>query len=273
MIKGMTGFGSADISIGKIKGGVEVKSQNHRYFDIVYYLPPGMSSFEKGIREELSRDIERGRIMVSIKITDRPLQNIKFNKDAVQEYLGYSRILKNDFRLTGELGIADLIRLPGVVEAREVVLEPDVIWPTVKKSLAMALKSLVDMRIREGKALAKEMNDVLRRMLLQIKKIDGRLKVILREKKKTLSEDEFLSIQKGNDVREEITRLTHYIGEFKMHVQSKGGVGKKLDFVAQEMQRETNTIGSKVQDRDVSNAVIALKSKIEKLREQAQNVE
>ncbi len=273
MIKGMTGFGSADISFGKIKGGVEIKSQNHRYFDIVYYLPPGMSSFESGIRDAANREIERGRIMVSIKITDRPLQNIRFNKDAVREYLRYSKILKNDFNLTGELDIADLIRLPGVVEAREVVLEPQEIWPVVKKALDVALKSLMAMRIREGKALAKDMNDILRNMGLEIKKIDARTKAILKEKKKILPEDEFLSIQKGNDIAEELTRLAHYVDEFKMHLQKSGGVGKKLDFVAQEMQRETNTIGSKVQDREVSNSVIALKSKIEKLREQAQNVE
>ncbi len=273
MLKGMTGFGAADISFGKIKGGVEIKSQNHRYFDIVYYLPPGMSSFENGIRETLNRQIERGRIMVSIKITDKPLQSIRFNKEAVGEYLRYSKTLKNDFNLTGQLSIADLIRLPGVVEAREVILEPDALWPIVKKALDVALKSLMAMRVREGKALAKDMNDVLKRMVLQIKKIDTRTKTILKEKKKSLPEDEFLSIQKGNDIAEELTRLTHYISEFKMHLQTNGGVGKKLDFVAQEMQRETNTIGSKVQDREVSNAVIALKSEIEKLREQAQNVE
>ncbi len=273
MIKGMTGFGAADISFGKIKGGIEIKSQNHRYFDIVYYLPPGMSSFENGIRDTANRDLERGRVMVSLKITDRPLQNITFNKEAVQEYLRYSRILKKDFNLSGDLDIADLIRLPGVVEAREIVLEPDTMWPAVKKALETALKSLMAMRAREGKALAKDMNDILRRMVLQIKKIDSRTKAILREKKKILPEDEFLSIQKGNDISEELTRLSHYIDEFKMHLRASGAVGKKLDFVAQEMQRETNTIGSKVQDREVSNSVIALKSKIEKLREQAQNVE
>lgn len=273
MIKGMTGFGSADISFGKIKGGVEIKSQNHRYFDIVYYLPPGMSSFENGVRDVVNREIERGRVVVSIKFTDRPSQNIRFNKDAVREYLRYSKILKTDFNLTGELRVEDLIRLPGVVEAREVVLEPQEIWPIVKKALDIALKGLMVMRAREGKALAKDMNDILKHMGLEIKKIDARTKAILKEKKKTLSDDEFLSVQKGNDIAEELTRLTHYVDEFKAHLSKNGGVGKKLDFVAQEMQRETNTIGAKVQDREVSNSVIALKSKIEKLREQAQNVE
>ena len=273
MIKGMTGFGAAEISVGKIKGGIEIKSQNHRYFDIVYYLPPGMSSLENGIRDTANREIERGRIMVSVKITDRPLQDIRFNKDAVQEYLRYTKILKKEFNLNGDLRPSDLIRLPGVIETREVVLEAEEIWPAVKKALDVALKSLMAMRNREGKALAKDMGAILRRMLMRIKKIDSRTKAILREKKKALPKDEFLSIQKGNDISEELTRLTHYIQEFKMHLQASGGVGKKLDFVAQEMQRETNTIGSKVQDREVSNSVIALKSKIEKLREQAQNVE
>lgn len=273
MIKGMTGFGAADISIGKIKGGIEVKSVNHRYLDIVYYLPPGMSSLENGIREAINRQLERGRVLVSIKITDKPLQNIRFSREAVKEYLRYSKILKNEFHLSGELSIGDLIRFPGVVEAREVVLEPDEIWPVIKKSLDTALKSLMAMRIREGKALAKDMADILRRMLGQIKKIEARVAAILKDKKKTLTEDEFLSLQKGNNISEELTRLTHYIEEFKKLLQAEGGVGKKLDFVAQEMQRETNTVGSKVQDRDVTNAVIALKGKIEKLREQAQNVE
>ncbi|MCC6758616.1 MAG: YicC family protein [Candidatus Omnitrophica bacterium] len=273
MIKGMTGFGSADISFGKIKGGIEIKSQNHRYFDIVYYLPPGMSALEGLVRDFVNGQLERGRIMVSLKITDKPLQNISFNKDAVREYLRYTKILKTDFDLSGELKVSDLIRLPGVVEAREVVLEADEIWPAVKKGLDVALKSLVAMRVREGKALSKDMADILKRMTAEIKKIDARTKAILRDKKKTLSKEEFLSLQKGNDISEELTRLAHYIEEFKKHLQASGGVGKKLDFVAQEMQRETNTIGSKVQDRDVSNAVIALKSKIEKLREQAQNIE
>ncbi len=269
----MTGFGAADVSFGKVKGGIEIKSQNHRYCDIVYYLPPGMSSLEGPIRDFVNARLERGRIMVSLKITDKPLQNIRFNKEAVREYLRYTKVLKNDFDLTGDLKVSDLIRLPGVVEAREVVLEADEIWPSVKKALEIALKSLFAMRIREGKALSKDMAAILKQMLGEIKKIDGRTKAILRDKKKVATQEEFLSLQKGNDISEELTRLTHYIEEFKKHLQASGGVGKKMDFVAQEMQRETNTIGSKVQDRDVSNAVIALKSKIEKLREQAQNIE
>lgn len=273
MIKGMTGFGAAEISAGKVKGTIEVKSQNHRYFDIVYYLPPGLSALESEIRQSVNKQLERGRIAVSIRITERPLQHISFNKEAVREYLQYAKILHKDFNLTGQLGLSDLIRLPGVVDAKEVTLEAHDIWPAVQKALDSALKGLMAMRLREGKTLSIEMIAILKRMLGQIKKIEMRAKAILKEKKKILTNDEFSSFQKGNDVNEEVTRLKHYIDEFKRHLQDNGGVGKKLDFVAQEMQRETNTIGSKIQDREVSNAVIALKSKIEKLREQSQNIE
>jgi uncharacterized protein (TIGR00255 family) len=110
-------------------------------------------------------------------------------------------------------------------------------------------------------------------MLLQVKKIQKKAKSILGEKKKKLNEEEFRSAQKSSDVNEEITRLLHYIDEIAPLLKSQAAVGKKIDFIAQEMQRETNTIGSKLQDKIVSNAVIALKSKIEKIREQAQNIE
>ena len=105
------------------------------------------------------------------------------------------------------------------------------------------------------------------------KKIQKKSKSILKDKKKKLNEEEFRSIQRSSDVNEEITRLLHYIIEISSLLKSKISVGKKIDFIAQEMQRETNTIGSKLQDKVVSNAVIALKSKIEKIREQAQNIE
>lgn len=129
------------------------------------------------------------------------------------------------------------------------------------------------MRKREGRSLARNIVDILKRMTGQVKKIEARTKGILKGQKKILSPEEFTSFQKGYEISEEITRLKHYIQEFGLLVKAPALVGKKMDFVAQEMQRETNTIGSKVQDQVVSGAVIALKSKIEKLREQAQNIE
>lgn len=273
MIKGMTGFGSASFSSGNIKGALEIKTVNHRYLDIVFYLPPGFAATEDKIRQLISKVVDRGRITVSVKIIDRPHVALTFNKFVVEEYLKYAKILQKSYDLKNDLALSDLIRLPGVVETREVVLDSEGLWPAIEKSLQRALNSLLQMRKREGRSLSADIAGLLRRMQKQSANIRVRSELDLKEKKKTLSNEEFSSYQKSNDISEEIIRLAHYIDEVKLLLKAGAGIGKKLDFVAQEMQRETNTIGSKLQDKVVANAVIALKSKIEKLREQAQNIE
>lgn len=273
MIRGMTGFGCSQISAGKIKGVIEVKSLNHRYLDISFYLPIGFGSIENKIRQILQKNMARGRVTVSLKITNKPIEILDFNKDAVQKYLKYANILKKEFGFNDNLSLSDLIKLPGVVEAKEGVLSGELLWPAIERSLKLSLNELNTMRKREGRSLTIDVSDKLKQMLEQVKKIQARSIVILKEKKSHLNNDEFSSFQKGADVNEEISRLIHYIDEFKLLLKTDVSVGKNLDFVAQEMQRETNTIGSKLQDKFVTNAVIALKSKIEKIREQSQNIE
>lgn len=273
MIKGMTGFGSSQISHGRIKGVVEIKSQNHRFLDPVYYLPPGFAAMENRIQQILGKAVERGRISVAIKITEKPQHLIQFNKDMVREYLKYTKILNKEFGLNSALTLADLMKLPGVVEVKEITINPDELWVPMEKGIKQSLSSLLAMRVREGKSLAADFGRVLKDMSAQITKIRARAKRLLSENKKTLSPEEFSSYQKSTDINEELARISHYVAEFKLLLRSAVSVGKKLDFVGQEMQREANTIGSKLQDEVVSNAVIAIKSKIEKLREQAQNVE
>lgn len=273
MIKGMTGFGTAQVNDGEVKGVLEVKSVNHRYLDLVFYLPMGFGSVENKIRQLIVRSVKRGRITISFKITDKPNPKISLNKNAVKQYLSYARSLKKEFHLDNNLNLSDLIKLPGVVDARDVFVHPEKIWNAMEKSLQRTVNSLEAMRKREGRALARDINSVLRRMSKQLNKIQSRTKAVLKEKRKALTMEEFSSYQKSVDINEEMARLAHYIDEFKALIRSTASVGKKLDFVGQEMQRETNTIGSKLQDTIVSNCVIAIKSKIEKLREQAQNIE
>ena len=273
MIKGMTGFGSSRFQAGKIRGIFEIKSLNHRYFDLSCYLPGGCSSFEDKIRQIVQKSVERGKITASLKILEKPTVSINFNRDAVKTYLKYVHSLSKDFGLKNDLSAADLLKFPGVVESKEITLDQETLWPFAEKSLQGALKGFMGMRLREGRSLAKELNDLLRRMVQQTKEIQKRAKVILKAKKSAVPAEEFSAFQKGTDVNEEITRLKHYIDEFRQLLNTNAAVGKKLDFIAQEMQRETNTIGSKLQDKIVSNGVIALKSKIEKIRELANNVE
>jgi len=273
MITGMTGFGAGEVTLGKIKGIVEVKTVNHRYLDLAFYLPVGFSSLEDKIQKIVAGQIKRGRITVSVKITDRPHTNIVLNQEAVKRYLDFAKALGQKHHIKNDITVADIMRLPGVVEAKEVFVQAGDLWPVLEKSLQKAVAGVVTMRRREGKALSADINDQLKRMLMQISHIKSRIGALLKDSKSKMTSDEFSSYQKSNDINEEISRLSHYIDEAKMLLRQVEGSGKKLDFIAQEMQRETNTIGSKVQDKEVAAAVIAIKSKVEKIREQSNNVE
>ncbi len=273
MIKGMTGFGSTQILLRRVKIIIEVRSVNHRYFDAVFSLPPGLSALENKIRIVIQEYIERGRISVFLKLAQHAPPTIILNKEVVRKHLQYAHQLKKEFGIKNDLGLSDLMKLPGVVEIKETFLEADELWPSIEKCLKKALMGLNEMRKREGQSLSADIAKQLNEMSSLIENVRRRLKDILNEKKKILSEEEFKSFQKSSDINEEITRSNHYINEIKLLFKSNIAVGKKMDFVAQEMQRETNTLGSKVQDKIISSAVIALKSKIEKIREQAQNIE
>ena len=273
MITGMTGFGSCEITLKKVKGIVEVKTVNHRYLDVAFYLPVGFSSLEDKIQKMIANHIERGRVTVSVKITDRPQTNIILNQEAVKRYLDFAKELGKKHHIKNDITVADIMRLPGVVEAKEVFVQAGELWPVLEKSLQKALAGMVIMRRREGKSLSMDINGQLKRMQMQIRLIKNRTSALLKDSKSRMSAEEFSSYQKSNDIHEEIARLAHYIDEAKTLLRQAEGSGKKLDFIAQEMQRETNTIGSKVQDKVVAAAVIAIKSKVEKIREQSNNVE
>lgn len=198
MIKGMTGFGTATISSGKFKGLIEIKSLNHRYLDLVYYLPVGFSSYEDGIRQVLSKDVDRGRVTIVFKLTDKPQQELSFDHTVVREYLRHAKQLAKEFGLKDHLSLSDLIKLPGVFEVRESRLDTEEFWPVFEKGLKKAIGGLMTMRQREGKSLAADLTSVLKRMRLQLKKIQARTKAILQQKKKELTNDEFSSFQKSN---------------------------------------------------------------------------
>ena len=273
MIKGMTGFGSAQISIDDAKIVVEVKSLNHRYFDISYFLPIGFANLEQKIRQIIEKEVERGRITVSVKILQKSKYKISLNNNTVSQYIKYMNILKKKFGLEDSLSLSDLVKLPGVFETKESSIDSEVLRKALESGLKKSMDSLTHMRNREGRSLAVDLNGILKRMHMQINKIQSRTVFILKGKREILNKEEFTAFQKCNDISEEITRLGHYIDELKLLLKSTIPVGKKIDFMAQEMQRGTNTIGSKCQDQIVSQAVIALKNKIEKIREQSQNIE
>ena len=273
MINGMTGFGSIDLTFNKVKVALEIKSVNHRYLDVVYYLPSGFSSYEDKIQKIVARQLKRGRVTVSVRITNKPSMSISLNKEVVRKYVEIAKNLSRELQFKNDLTTADLLKMPGVVETKETFIEAQELWPSLEKFLDKTLVSVLAMRKREGKALSLDISDQLKRMSGKSIHIKNRANHILKEKKAKLTPEEYASFQKNNDINEELSRLAHHIDEAKALLKGNEGAGKKLDFIAQEMQRETNTIGSKVQDNEVSAAVIAIKAKIEKIREQANNVE
>lgn len=273
MIKGMTGFGSAQFSSTQTKGSVEIKSWNHRYLDVSYFLPPGFSSLENKIKDLFSGKLERGKVSIALRLVQKPAAEIFFNKAAAKKHLNFARQLQKELHIKSDITVSEILKLPGVLEVKESQSSPEQLWPAIEVSVKKALRELVAMRAREGKALSVDVLEKASLMQLRVKSIEKRAAELLKDARKRLTNEEFQSFQKSSDVNEEIARLKHYILEAKALIKGTISAGKRLDFIAQEMQRETNTIGSKLQDKLVSNAVIALKSKIEKIREQSQNIE
>jgi len=273
MIKGMTGYGGAQISTKEVKALIEIKSLNGRYLDIIYYLPAGYASLEDRIRQLCGQYLERGRVSVSVKIAQKKKDEVVLNKQVVQSYLRYAKELERQFRLKNNLTLAGIVKLPGVFEVRETSVGVEQVWPTLAQGFKKALAALDQMRKREGLSLQRDIKGQLLKMAKEIQTIQARAKTVLKEMKASIPAEEFPSYQRNSDINEELSRLKHHIAEMKILLNGVSSVGKRIDFTAQEMQRETNTIGAKLQDRVVSNAVIALKSRIEKIREQAQNIE
>ncbi|MBF0490821.1 MAG: YicC family protein [Candidatus Omnitrophica bacterium] len=273
MISGMTGYGTSDMGLGRVKGTVEIKTVNHRYLDPAYYLPSGFSSYEDKVQKIIARHLKRGRVTISIRITEKPQMTITVNKEAVKKYADIAKALAKELNLKNDFSTADLLKMPGVVEAKETYVQAVDIWPVAEKAIEKALVAVVAMRKREGRSLASDINGQLKKMTTRISQIKTRASNLLKEQKVKLTSEEYASYQKSNDINEELSRLAHHISEAKNLLKTSNGAGKQLDFIAQEMQRETNTIGSKVQDNQISAAVIALKAKVEKIREQANNVE
>lgn len=197
MIKGMTGFGSSQFTKGNAKAIVEIKTLNHRFFDISYYLPIGFSSIESKVREIVGGAIERGRISISVKFIQKPTQQVSLNQEVVQNYLKYARQLNKSYGIKNDLTTSDIMKLPGVFEVRENLLEPDEVWPLLEKSLRKALKHVVVMRKAEGRSLSADVMDKLKKMSGQIKAIQKRGQDILNEKKKAADNRGVCVISKG----------------------------------------------------------------------------
>ena len=292
MIKSMTGFGRCEIEEHNRKVTVEMKSVNHRYLDTNIKMPKKLNFFETSIRNLLKNYIQRGKIDIFISYEDFSENNIciKYNKEVAREYMNYLNQMAQDFSLENDIRISALSRYPEVFSMEEQTQDEEEIWKTLEKAIKGAAEGFVETRIVEGEHLKEDLVGKLNTMLEHVDFISDKAPIIIAEYKNKLEEKvkELLGDTKVDENRlltevtifadkvcvdEEIVRLKSHIETTRNTLIEGGSIGRKLDFIAQEMNREANTILSKASDLEISNRAIELKTEIEKVREQIQNIE
>ncbi|WP_346708594.1 YicC/YloC family endoribonuclease [Massilistercora timonensis] len=293
MIRSMTGFGRCEVADGERKFTVEMKGVNHRYLDVNIRMPKKLNFFETSIRNLLKKRIQRGKVDLFISYEDlsEGQVSLKYNEALAKEYLDYFRQMETTFGLENDVRVSTISRCPEVLTMEEQALDEEELWNGLEKALNGAIDQFVETRTLEGENLKKDILEKLSGMLELVGYIEERAPRIIAEYREKLEAkvQELLEDTQIEESRiaaevvifadkictdEELVRLRSHIVHMKETLESSdSGIGRKLDFIAQEMNREANTILSKANDLEVSNVGIDLKTEIEKVREQIQNIE
>ncbi len=292
MLKSMTGFGRCEIAHVDRKITVEMKAVNHRYCDISIKMPKKLSFFEAGIRNVLKQYIGRGKIDIYITYEDYTENNVcvKYNADLAREYFVNLEKISKEFGIENDIRVSALSRYPDVFTLEEQTIDEKELWELVEEAVKTAASRFVETRISEGEHLKQDIVAKLDSMLSMVEFIETRSPEVVNEYRNKLMAKvtELLGDTKVEEsilvteitvfadkicVDEETVRLKSHIKNMKEALNESENVGRKLDFIAQEMNREANTILSKANDLEVTNKAIDLKTEIEKVREQIQNIE
>ncbi|MGI6550327.1 MAG: YicC/YloC family endoribonuclease [Syntrophomonadales bacterium] len=292
MIRSMTGFGRGEGSSPGYQITCEIKGVNHRYFDFNLRMSRRYNILEDRIREKVKQYIVRGRIetFINIEKTGESQRNIKVDNDLAMIYHNSLKDLAESLQIDSAIGIVDIFKLPEVFALEEDEEDIESIWSGVEGALTPALEGLVEMRIREGQALAEDIRRRNQNILSTIGVIEERSPLVVNEHfermKKRVQEltqdlaiDESRLIQEiaifadRTSIDEELVRLKSHCSQMEELLLSTETVGRKCDFLIQEMFREVNTIASKANDLFINRTVVELKAELEKIREQVQNVE
>ena len=291
-MKSMTGFGRCELAENDRKITVEIKSVNHRYLDLNIKMPKKLNFFEAAIRNLLKKYIQRGKVDVFISYEDTSENTVMVNYNAALagEYLKHLNAMAEEFNLENDVRVGTLSRYPEVFTMEEQPMDEEEWWTLLEKCTIRACEQFVETRSREGEHLYSDLMDKLQHMEINVKKIEERSPMIISEYRMKLDEKvkELLGDKQMDEGRlateivlfadkictdEETVRLTSHIQSMKNTLDQPESIGRKLDFIAQEMNREANTILSKANDLETSNIAIDLKTEIEKVREQIQNIE
>lgn len=292
MISSMTGFGRAQTEDSQRRFTVEMKSVNHRYLDFNIKMPKKLSFFEAAIRGLMKEYMQRGKVDVFITCEDFGKSNVSltYHQELAAQYLEHFQEMSRSFGIENDVTASVLGRCPEVFSMEEDAIDEQEIWELLEQCLRSACRQFEISRQKEGEALVRDLMEKLDGMLQKVDKIEERSPQIVKEYREKLETKlaEILADTQLEESRvaaevvifadkictdEETVRLKSHINSMKQVLKQGGGVGRKLDFIAQEMNREANTILSKANDLETSNIAIDLKTEIEKVREQIQNIE
>ena len=292
MIKSMTGFGRSEIVKGNRKISVEIKSVNHRYLEAGIKMPKKLNVFESRMRDLLKKYATRGKIDIFINYEDdsESQVNLKFNQNIADEYMAIFNNMSEKYNLKNDMTVGGLARFPEVITMDEVQEDEEELWHFIEEAMKAALEQFVNTRILEGENLKKDLLGKLDHMEELVAFVEKRSPEIMKEYRSKLESKvkELLGDTTIDESRiateviiyadkicvdEETVRLRSHIEHARKCLNEDGGIGRKMDFIAQEMKRAANTTLSKANDIEISNAAIDLKTEIEKVREQIQNIE
>ncbi len=292
MVRSMTGFGRCEAVTKERKIVVEMKAVNHRYCDLSIKLPKKFNSFEAAIRNILKEYVVRGKVDVFITYEDytEAFECVKYNEQLAKEYYNNLMKIADTFHLKNDVSIQLLSKFPDVLTLEEQSVDETQVWEQIEEVVRQAAKNFLDAREKEGMHLKKDITEKLNEMLGLVDTIESRSPSVVEEyrQKITKKAEDLLSDTKVEEsilateiilfadkicVDEETVRLKSHIAGMLDALEKDESIGRKLDFIAQEMNREANTILSKASDLEISNIAIDLKTGIEKIREQIQNIE
>ena len=292
MIRSMTGFGRGDAvsTLGKVS--VEMKSVNHRYLDMNIKMPRKFNALEGDIRNYIKKYIQRGKVDIYINYEDYSEQNvsIKYNRAVAKEYLSYFEQMSEEFHLENDIRLSKLVSMPEVFNMQQAEEDEESLWNLLKEALDTAVERFLAVRDKEGQQLKEDLLGKLSYMTELVDCVEERYPQILADywARLTAKMQDILSSSNIDESRiaaevviyadkccvdEETVRLKSHIKQVSEALDSEGSVGRKLDFLVQEMNREANTMLSKSTDGSLTDVAINLKTEIEKVREQIQNIE
>lgn len=288
----MTGYGRYEIEEKERKVNVEISTVNHRYCDLSIRMPKALTHLEDEIRKCIKQFIARGKVEVSIYITSMSADDVEVvvNEPACTAYIEALRKIGTKLGLNDNIGMAEVMRLNDVITIQKKQTDLEVIWPMIDQALRQALTQLVAMREKEGMILKNDLLEKADNILRLVGELEhlsvevvNTYKLKLEERISRLLEEipvdetrlamEVALFADRAAIDEELTRLKSHVGQLKMILEEESSIGRKLDFLMQEMNREANTIASKAGDYTITAYAVELKSEIEKIREQIQNIE